>query len=68
VFAVTSNSGSSWSVWSADKDLPNWQCCNYSLAKDMRLEPDGTGVMIIDPIPQRRGEAPESRTKDYGQH
>ena len=66
--AVTTDGGASWSVWSADKDLPKLQCCNYQLIKDMRLEPDGTGVMILNPISQSRGEAPELRTKDYGRH
>ena len=66
--AVTADGGATWYVWSAENDLPDWQCCNYGLIKDMRVEPDGTGVMILDPIPNRRGEVPELRTKDYGQH
>ena len=64
--AVTTDGGATWSVWSADKDLPNWKCCNYGLVKNMHLEPDGTGVMILNPISQSRGEVPELRTKDYG--
>jgi hypothetical protein len=67
-YAVTTDAGSKWSVWSAEKDLPNWQCCNYRLIQDVRIAPDGTGTMILNPIPQRRGEVPELRTKDYGQH
>lgn len=66
--AVTTDGGASWVVWSAEKDLPNWQCCYYGLIKDMRLEEDGTGVMVLDPISGRRGEVSELRTKDYGLH
>jgi photosystem II stability/assembly factor-like uncharacterized protein len=65
--AVTTDGGATWSVWSANKDLPN-KCCNYGLIKDMHLQPDGTGVMILDPIPKRPGEVPELKTKDYGRH
>ncbi|HEV3470805.1 MAG TPA: hypothetical protein VG148_15895 [Pyrinomonadaceae bacterium] len=66
--AFITDGGASWSVWSADKDLPNWRCCNYRLIKDVRLESDGTGVMILNPISRSRGEVPELRTKDYGRH
>ncbi len=66
--AVTADGGANWSIWSADKDLPNWQCCNYRLIKDVRLESDGTGIMVLNPISQGRGEVPELRTKDYGRH
>ncbi|HLL72022.1 MAG TPA: hypothetical protein VK363_11345 [Pyrinomonadaceae bacterium] len=68
MFAVTTDGGSTWSVWDAEKDLPNWDCCNYGLIKDVRIEADGRGVMILDSSPQRRGEVPELRTNDFGQH
>jgi hypothetical protein len=67
-FAVTTNSGAGWSVWDAEKDLPNWQCCNYGLIRDVQLSVDGVGTMTLNPIPQRRGEVPELHTRDYGRH
>jgi hypothetical protein len=67
-FAVTTNAGSDWSVWRADKDLPGWECCNYKLIKDVMIAPDGSGTMILSPIPGRRGEVPMLHTKDYGRH
>jgi hypothetical protein len=67
-YAVTTDGGESWRTWTAEKDLPNWQCCNYGLIKDVRLEANGTGVMILNPIPQRSGEVPSLHTEDYGQH
>src|SRR5688572_16489059 len=29
MYAVTKDGGGSWSVWNAEKDLPQWDCCNY---------------------------------------
>ncbi len=68
MYAVTTDGGSTWSVWSAEKDLPDWQCCNYRLIQDVRIAPDGTGRMRLNPIPQRQGEVPELHTTDYGRH
>ena len=68
MFAVTTDGGATWSVWNAEKDLPNWDCCNYGLIKEVRIGADGRGVMILNPIPQKRGEVPELRTNDFGQH
>ena len=68
MYAVTTDGGSTWSVWNADKDLPGWDCCNYGLIKDVCIGVDGTGVMILNPIPRRRGEVPELRTNDFGRH
>jgi len=68
MYAVTTDGGVSWSIWDAAKDLPNWACCNYRLIKNVSLEADGTGVMILQPVPQRRGEVPELKTNDFGRH
>ena len=67
-YAVTIDSGVMWSVWNAEKDLPGWQCCNYKLIEDVRIEPDGRGTMQFNPIPQRAREVPALHTKDYGRH
>jgi len=66
--AITTDGGTSWRVWDATKDLPDWQCCNYGLIGELSIALDGKGVMRLNPIPQRRGEVPELRTMDYGQH
>lgn len=66
--AVTKDGGRSWTVWDAKKDLPDWQCCNYGLIADLSIALDGKGVMRLKPILQRRGEVPELRTTDFGQH
>jgi hypothetical protein len=68
MYGVTTDAGATWSVWNAERDLPNWQCCNYNLIKDVKIAPDGVGTMRLNPIPQRRGEVPELHTIDYGRH
>ena len=68
MFAVTTNGGSDWSVWHADIDLPGWECCNYKLIKSVTILSDGSGEMILSPIPGRKGEVPTLQTKDYGRH
>jgi hypothetical protein len=68
MYAVTTDGGTTWSVWNAEKDLPDWQCCNYNLIKDVRVAADGTGRMTLNPISERRGEVPELHTRDYGRH
>jgi hypothetical protein len=68
VYAVSTDRGTSWSVWDASRDLTGWQCCNYGLIRNVDVRPDGTGTMILKPIPGRAGEVPEVRTRDYGLH
>jgi photosystem II stability/assembly factor-like uncharacterized protein len=68
IFAVSTDGGVNWSVWDANKDLPNWQCCNYGLIRDVNIAEKGDGLMRLNPIQDRRGEVPELRTRDYGQH
>lgn len=68
MYAVTTDGGATWSVWDAGHDLPNWQCCNYQLITEVRLDANGIGTMTLNPIRDRRGEVPQLRTKDFGRH
>lgn len=68
MYAVTIDAGSTWHVWNLEKDLPNWECCNYGVIKDVSIAPDGTGRMKLDAVPGRSGEVPELHTRDFGQH
>ncbi|MBA2734700.1 MAG: hypothetical protein H0U54_17700 [Acidobacteria bacterium] len=68
MYAVTTDGGATWSVWNAQTDLPKWDCCNYRLIGSVNIVPDGTGTMILNPIPQRQGEVPQLHTNDFGQH
>jgi len=66
MYAVTTDGGRNWSVWTAERDLSNWKCCNYKLIRDVQLAADGTGKMVFNRVPGRQGEVPELRTRDYG--
>jgi hypothetical protein len=66
MFAVTIDSGQTWSVWNAAADLPGWSCCNYGVIRNVDLDSNGTGTMTLNPIPGRAGEAPKLSTRDYG--
>src|ERR1051326_3412453 len=35
MYAVTMDGGATWHVWNAEADLPNWQCCNHGLIKEI---------------------------------
>jgi photosystem II stability/assembly factor-like uncharacterized protein len=67
-YAVTTDGGKHWQIWNAEKDLPGWQCCNYSLIKKVELGENGNGKMIFSPIPGRPAEFPEMITSDFGYH
>jgi len=67
-YVITTDSGKTWSLWNAEKDLARWQCCNYQLIKDVEVKRNGSGKMIMEPIPGRRGELPELHTTDFGRH
>lgn len=68
MYGVTLDAGTTWSIWNAQRDLPDWQCCDYNLIKDVWIAPDGTGTMQLNPIRQGPGEVAELRTTDYGRH
>jgi len=67
-YAVTTDGGKQWNVWSAEKDLLGWQCCNYVLINDVKLSQSGKGEMVLIPIQGRAGEVPRLFTADFGRH
>jgi hypothetical protein len=64
--AVTADGGQTWAVWTAARDLPNWQCCNYRLIRDMTIREDGSGTMLCDTLEGHSGEVPRLETADFG--
>lgn len=68
VHGVTTDGAVTWSIWNAEKDLPNWACCNYGLIQEVHIAADGHGIMNLNPIPQRQGEVSHLETKDFGMH
>lgn len=68
MYSVTTNGGGTWQLWDAEKDLPNWHCCDPSLIQRVEIHLDGSGTMALKPNPQRLGEVLTLHTKDFGQH
>jgi hypothetical protein len=68
MYAVTTDGGRTWSLWNADKELPNCKYCNYHLIRDVQITPGGTGRMVLDPTPNTPAAVSELHTRDYGRH
>lgn len=65
MYAVTLDSGKTWSIWDGSRELPEWKCCNYSLIKGVTLNRDGQGEMRLSAAD---GEvAGKLKTEDFGQ-
>ena len=67
-YAVTTDGGKHWQVWNAEKDLAGWQYANYGLIKEVELEQNGAGKLILNPIAGHPGEVPVLVTSDFGAH
>lgn len=65
VFAATVDSGHTWAVWDAKKNVPDWQCCNQAFIKEVSISPDGSGKMTLAPR-FNDIKVKELHTKDYG--
>jgi hypothetical protein len=66
-FAVTTDGGEQWSVWNAEVDLPDWQCCDEALIEHVKIEPSGVGTMSLG----SRGGLKQPtvlKTINFGQH
>ena len=61
VYAVTTDGGHAWSLWEADRDLADGPCCTVDLIREVSVEPDGKGFMLLK-------ESRPLTTNDFGQH
>ena len=68
MYAVTTDGGNSWSVWDATRDVPDWQWSKYGVIRDVRIEPDGSGTMLLKPIADPNSRVPTFHTHDFGRH
>jgi len=68
MFAVTTDGGNTWSIWDATRDVPDWQWSKYGVIRDVRLELDGSGKMVLEPVDDANRKVPEFRTNDFGRH
>ena len=63
MYVVTTDGGKTWSKWDAENSLSGWQCCDSQLIKNVDIEPNGSGKMVLRLIKQQEKIL---YTKDYG--
>lgn len=68
MYAVTTDGGNNWSVWDATRDVRDWQWSKYGVIREVRIEPDGSGTMLLKPIADPNSKVPTFRTHDFGRH
>jgi len=68
MYAVTTDGGHSWSVWDATRDVPDWQWSKYGVIKDVIIDVDGSGTMLLTAITDPNTKAPAFITHDFGRH
>lgn len=68
IYSVTLDGGRSWHLWDAERNLPEWNCCDADLIKDISISEQGDGVMIILPDSRKPESLLYLRTRDFGQH
>lgn len=68
MYSVTLDGGKSWHLWDAEKNLPEWTCCDSKLIKDVTISEQGVGTMALRPHPRNPETLIYLRTDDFGQH
>ncbi len=64
-YAVTTNEGRKWSVWNAQRDLPDWQN-HRAFIKEVKIGTDGTGTMNLESFSKLQSTT-ILKTHDFGQ-
>ena len=67
-YAVTTDSGRTWSIWDAQKDLAYRQHNLWPSIKEVHLQTDGARKMTLPPLSDQARERPPLYTTDYGRH
>jgi hypothetical protein len=67
-YAVTTDSGRTWSIWDAEKNLAYRQHNLWPSIKEVHIESSGTGKMTLPPLVDQGAEVPLLHTNDYGRH
>jgi hypothetical protein len=62
--AVTTDGGHSCAVWDAETDFASWQYSDRPLIRDVRINADGVGIMLLQQ--ESAGISAQLHTNDYG--
>jgi len=68
IYTVTTDGGRTWHQWDAETALPDWQCCDPGLIRDVNISFDGSGLMMLKSERLQPERVITLYTKDYGQH
>ena len=68
MYAVTTDGGHSWSVWDATRDVPDWLWSKFGVIKDVMINLDGSGTMLLTPITDANINPQAFTTHDFGRH
>lgn len=68
MYSVSLDSGQTWHWWDAERELPEWKCCDPGLIKDVSVSENGNGVMTLRLDPNKPENRVYLRTTDFGQH
>ncbi len=67
IYAVTTDSGKTWSVWDIRRDLPRGDKRRAAI-KEITLKLNGLGVMELKPFDGWQTQSPKLHTTDFGVH
>ena len=67
IYSVTLDGGRAWHLWDAERNLPEWKCCDAGLIRDISISDHGNGIMTLRPDPTKPESLVYLRTDDFGQ-
>ncbi len=70
-YAVTTDSGKTWKIWNAEKDLTDWKRAedkypNWAKIDEINLEENGSGKMKLERVNSGKGLTKELHTNNFG--
>lgn len=64
-YAITTNSGDSWSIWKADDGITSLKYPGEFFIKEVLVNPDGSGALVLASSSAAR-QTVQFRTNDFG--
>ncbi len=70
-YAVTTDSGKTWKIWDAEKDLTDWKRAedeypNWARIVEINIAENGSGKMKLERLSGKKGLIIELNTDDFG--
>ena len=66
MYSVTLDGGRAWHLWDAERNLPEWKCCDPGLLREVNISDQGNGIMTLRPDPTKPESLVYLRTNDFG--